>query len=184
MDGRLSKVSMVDLVAAGETRSDYVRRVGSALRSEYPKTDIRVTASSSSGLSQFHAHGGRTFTMMDFPGARQEPARATKQKIYRMPGTRLEKLARFVYPQRTYNKVFAQALGDLQQEYLEACAAECIWLARWVALRGMHGILGHSSSSRDWRCCGLRQESLDDRGLNSTSKNNSTPTNPVTGPGR
>jgi hypothetical protein len=77
--------------------------------------------------------------MMDFPGARQEPARATKQKIYRMPGTRLEKLARFVYPQRTYNKVFAQALGDLQQEYLEACAAECIWLARWVALRGCTG---------------------------------------------
>lgn len=56
--------------------------------------------------------------------------------VYKPPGARLDRIARFVFSKRSYREVFGPCIADLQYEYFEALQARSRWKARWEILRG------------------------------------------------
>jgi hypothetical protein len=51
------------------------------------------------------------------------------------PGSRLGKLAKFVYSKKTYERVFEPIISDMRLEYNEALAGREHWHARWIHVR-------------------------------------------------
>ena len=52
------------------------------------------------------------------------------------PGYKLLAFAQFLYSKKSYTIIFEPIVSDLQDEHIEALAAEQICKARWVLLRG------------------------------------------------
>jgi hypothetical protein len=59
-----------------------------------------------------------------------------RPKVHKPPASSLLRLAEFVYARKTYERVFAQLVYDMREEFNEALAAGRIAKARWIQLRG------------------------------------------------
>lgn len=61
---------------------------------------------------------------------------AWKRPLGLPPGARLRKISRFLYPPKTFARVFEPVLDDLLHEYQDALFRGEEGRARWVVLRG------------------------------------------------
>lgn len=52
------------------------------------------------------------------------------------PGTQLERIAKFLWPPKTYDRIFAPTIADLRFEYQEALHKGETWHCRWIWVRG------------------------------------------------
>ncbi|MGE0210154.1 MAG: hypothetical protein AB7S41_00490 [Parvibaculaceae bacterium] len=60
---------------------------------------------------------------------------SARQRIHRLPGSRISAFARIVYSRRTYRLVIEPQLSDHHMEYVEAVAARDMRKARLIAAR-------------------------------------------------
>lgn len=60
--------------------------------------------------------------------------------ISRAPGWRLSRILSFVYSTKTFDRVFKQAIADMQQEHFDALAQGSTTKASWVVVRGYWSI--------------------------------------------
>ena len=58
---------------------------------------------------------------------------ARRPKIYRAPGTRLERVLKFVFRKKTFDALYGQTIADAREEYNQALLENRIWEARWIA---------------------------------------------------
>ncbi len=69
-------------------------------------------------------------------GERSRRGRGRRPKIHRPSGFKLLAIAEFSCKRKTYAKVFEPIIRDLQDEHNEALAANRLWKARYVRMRG------------------------------------------------
>ena len=71
--------------------------------------------------------------------------------ILQPPGQRVRAILSIIYSRKVFERVFAEAISDLQTEYIESLAAKNPWLERWIVIRGhltiVKTIIEHSVSS-------------------------------------
>ncbi|MEL7690484.1 hypothetical protein [Citromicrobium bathyomarinum] len=64
-----------------------------------------------------------------------------RPKLFRRPpGSISESILRFVFPKKAFREVFAQAIADMRDEYIDALALHRKWHARWINVRGHLGL--------------------------------------------
>lgn len=63
---------------------------------------------------------------------------AQRRKVHLAPGSRLLRVAEFIFTKREYEEFMSQPILDMQEEYIAALAERRHWKARWVRLRGSY----------------------------------------------
>lgn len=58
-----------------------------------------------------------------------------RSRVDRPPGSRMSAIAAWLYSKKTFSRVFADQINDLQIEYIEAIGKGRPWHARWIRVR-------------------------------------------------
>ncbi len=57
-------------------------------------------------------------------------------KLSLPPGTTILRISRFIYTQKTFNRIFEPTIADMREEYFEAIQNEEKLKAKWINIRG------------------------------------------------
>jgi hypothetical protein len=74
----------------------------------------------------------------------EEPAKPQCRSVTRLrrpPGGCILPFVAFIYSRKKFDRVFAETIADMRDEYCAALSTNDIWKARWAHLRGLWSIL-------------------------------------------
>ena len=81
--------------------------------------------------------GSQIVTIKKRFAQQKNPSEKNGPRLILPPGARLREILHTIYPRKTAERVFDQAIADMQLEWQEAIIHEKKWLARWVQVRGV-----------------------------------------------
>jgi hypothetical protein len=112
-------------------------RLGEEGRSHrLPSRSIEVGQIESSPEVALGIIGGAILTLFFIAKRSRKISASSNKPIQLPPSFRLKDFAEFFFSRRTFETILEPTLRDLFDEYCEALAANRLWKARWVRIRG------------------------------------------------